>query len=49
MIIPGIKNNNVMSDKDGIYLLIRNREIYIKEDTNYLLNNLLSFKKIQSQ
>lgn len=44
-----IKNNNVMSDKDGIYLLIRNREIYIKEDTNYLLNNLLSFKKIQSQ
>jgi hypothetical protein len=42
-----IKNYDVHSDKDGRFLLARKREIYMREDTSFVMNTILEFKKLK--
>lgn len=41
-----ISNYNAHSGKDGVFLLDKKIEIYIRQDTNYKLDTVLQFRKI---
>lgn len=41
-----IKNYNGHKDKDGLFLLNRKTEVYIREDDSFLCNTMLDFGKI---
>ena len=42
-----ISNIDRYKDKDGVYLLLRKRETYIRSDESFYMNTVLNLKRIE--
>ena len=43
-----IKNIDAQSANDGKFLLSRKRELFIRQDTNFVMNTMLDFKRLKN-